>query len=399
MKTNFITVGLFFGLTLIYSNKNVIAQDNLGNHIATQNLNMSNYEIDNVSFLDFRSGANYGIRFWGGQDNYSIKMGTSGDYMYGPVSSYAIKFNMWSNAANKNRGWTWGTHGQTPVAALNAGGTMQLAKDLYVMEDIGIGTTSPSYKLHILNSSLSSGTAIRADALNGHIRLFETDGASPSTHFTQIERNSDAFNIHQYNGSTYQHVLTAKMDGNVGIGTNSPGSLLDVKNSSLSSGGAIRAQAINGQIRIFETDGAAPTVNFTQIERNGDAFHIYQKDAVGYKHVLTATTDGNVGIGTTNPHGYKLAVKGNMIAESVVVKLFANWPDYVFTEKYGLMELDEVESYIKENSHLPNVPSAKEVEENGIDLGKMDAVLLQKIEELTLYVIELKKEIEVLKKK
>ncbi len=107
---------------------------------------------------------------------------------------------------------------------------------------------------------------------------------------------------------------------------------------------------------------------------------------------------GNVSIGTNDSKGYKFAVKGDMIAEKVVVKLHADWPDFVFAKKYGLMPLDEVETFIEKNHHLPNIPSAKEVEEKGIDLGEMNAALLQKVEELTLYVIELKKEIEDLKK-
>ena len=107
---------------------------------------------------------------------------------------------------------------------------------------------------------------------------------------------------------------------------------------------------------------------------------------------------GNVSIGTDDSKGYKFAVKGKMIAEEIVVKLHGNWPDFVFKKEYGLMSLEDVECFIKENSHLPNMPSASEVEEAGIPLGEMNAKLLQKVEELTLYVIELKKEIDILKK-
>lgn len=105
-------------------------------------------------------------------------------------------------------------------------------------------------------------------------------------------------------------------------------------------------------------------------------------------------TTGNVGIGTTNTNGYKLAVKGNVIAEEIVVKLYASWPDYVFGEKYGLKSLSEVERYIQKYNHLPDVPSESEVKDEGINLAEMDAILLQKIEELTLYTIEQQKLIE-----
>ena len=101
---------------------------------------------------------------------------------------------------------------------------------------------------------------------------------------------------------------------------------------------------------------------------------------------------GNVGIGTTTPDE-KLAVNGNIHAKEVRVDL-SGWPDYVFTKDHDLPTLKQVENYIKKKGHLPNIPSAKEVEENGIQLGDMNAKLLEKIEELTLYIIQQQKLIE-----
>ncbi|AFD06644.1 hypothetical protein [Solitalea canadensis] len=115
----------------------------------------------------------------------------------------------------------------------------------------------------------------------------------------------------------------------------------------------------------------------------------WQSLAIPY---MTLSSDGSLGIGTTDTKGYKLAVAGNMIAEQVTVKLKGNWPDYVFTPSYNLLSLQETEQHIKEKGHLPGIPSAEEVKNNGVDLGEMNAKLLQKIEELTLHLIELKKE-------
>jgi hypothetical protein len=100
---------------------------------------------------------------------------------------------------------------------------------------------------------------------------------------------------------------------------------------------------------------------------------------------------GNVAIGTIDPKGYRLAIAGKAVAEEIVVKLQANWPDYVFEKDYELPPLEEVEEYIQANNHLPDVPTAEEVKANGLSLGEMNAILLKKVEELTLYVIELKK--------
>ncbi len=92
------------------------------------------------------------------------------------------------------------------------------------------------------------------------------------------------------------------------------------------------------------------------------------------------------------PTGYSVAVNGKIICEELTVQLSTNWPDFVFGIDYRLRSLEEVDQYIKEHNHLPDVPSAEEVEENGVNSGEMDAILLRKIEELTLYLIELKKE-------
>lgn len=97
---------------------------------------------------------------------------------------------------------------------------------------------------------------------------------------------------------------------------------------------------------------------------------------------------GNLGVGTVDTKGYKLAVAGNMIAESIKVQLAGNWPDYVFAKSYQLPTLNEEEKHIKEKGHLKGIPSAEEVKANGIDVGEMNAKLLQKIEELTLHLID-----------
>jgi len=99
--------------------------------------------------------------------------------------------------------------------------------------------------------------------------------------------------------------------------------------------------------------------------------------------------NGNVGIGTDVPKE-KLSVNGKIRAHEIKVET-ANWPDYVFKSDYKLPSLTETEKFIKENGHLPDVPKAADVEANGISLGEMNKILLKKIEELTLHVIEKEK--------
>jgi hypothetical protein len=146
------------------------------------------------------------------------------------------------------------------------------------------------------------------------------------------------------------YVLFLKDNGYVGIGTNEPIKKLDV----------------NGSIIIHEDEN--PYIN------------------VGNQRVVFGSKQFNV---TT-------AFNGKIWANEIEVST-DNWSDYVFDDEYRLPALTEVEVFINNNKHLPGVPSEKEVIEEGINLGEMDALLLKKIEELTLYVIELKKELEMLK--
>jgi hypothetical protein len=115
--------------------------------------------------------------------------------------------------------------------------------------------------------------------------------------------------------------------------------------------------------------------------------------------IMRLTTDGKVGIGTTNPGSFKLAVEGKIGAREIQVTLTNPFPDYVFGSSYKLRSLTSLEQYINKNKHLPGVPSAEEVAKNGgVELGQLNTKLLEKVEELTLYVIELKKENEQMKK-
>jgi hypothetical protein len=107
-----------------------------------------------------------------------------------------------------------------------------------------------------------------------------------------------------------------------------------------------------------------------------------------------------VGIGTGNLVGNaKFAVAGKMYAEQIVVKLQANWPDTVFSPCYKQTPLQDLETFVKANHHLPGIPSENEVKAQGIDLGEMQKLSMQKIEEMSLYLIQLQKENEALKKR
>lgn len=168
---------------------------------------------------------------------------------------------------------------------------------------------------------------------------------------------------------------------------------------------------------------ATPTAKLTlgnvdvigEIGRIGFDISVYQRAYIAaYRHTavgqltdlyfgtmgaerMRITSSGNVGIGTITPAA-KLTVEGGVLATKVKVSQTLTWPDYVFEPAYQLTPLGELEQYISENKHLPGIPSAAEVAENGLDLGDNQAALLEKIEELTLHLIRQQKEIDELKK-
>lgn len=144
----------------------------------------------------------------------------------------------------------------------------------------------------------------------------------------------------------------------------------------------------------------------TNIDRFGSGLFIigapssgsYEALAYGNKPaIFVAASNNSVGIGTINTSGYLLAVAGSMIAESIKVKGVTNWPDYVFEESYPLLSLDSTAAFVRQYKHLPDMPSAKTVAAEGIDVEEMNAKLLKKVEELTLYLMEQHNMIEELK--
>jgi hypothetical protein len=200
---------------------------------------------------------------------------------------------------------------------------------------------------------------------------------------------------------------TFPINGNVGIGTTSPISLLDVKGDgkigSLNNRHYLRIASKEWPEIRFQTPSSDRQIRLGVAHAFNNNYGVSEGDF----YVYTATTNsmplvvnkngnislvnkkGNVGIGTTNPGTWKLAVNGQIRAKEIKVE--TRWSDFVFENDYKLPTLKDVENHIKEKGHLKDIPSAKEVEKNGILLGKMNSKLLQKIEELTLYTIEQEK--------
>ncbi len=183
-----------------------------------------------------------------------------------------------------------------------------------------------------------------------------------------------------------QSLMRLLSNGNVGIGTTSPTAVFEV-NKSVNNQWTTRIKNTGGEalgLLIQSGYGGAQSSNnptILQLEDNNNNIR------------MKVQSNGKVGIGAEQiPNGYKLAVKGKILAEEIKVE--TGWADYVFKEGYDLPSLAEVEQHIMEKGHLINIPAAEEVEENGIQLGEMNKLLLEKIEELTLYTLQQQEELE-----
>ena len=206
--------------------------------------------------------------------------------------------------------------------------------------------------------------------------------------------------------------------GNVGIGTTSPGYDLHIYKSNPSVGfydvddnffsGYIQGDSsdlvINAYRKAYGTSASSGNLILQVGGSNGGPYSpLYYAGNVGIgaaEPTAKLHVNGNMLIGSGTPAtGYSLSVNGKVIAEEVRVELDNSWPDYVFENNYELRSLPQVEKYIQKFGHLPGIPSATVVQKEGIALGDMNRRLLEKIEELTLYLIEQNKVLSELKQK
>jgi len=273
--------------------------------------------------------------------------------------------------------------------------------------NVGIGTTSTNSKLNVggnIEFAATTSTTFRmktnrddnallicggTEYLKGaSLQIYGgTHNSYPgSFYFVSGGNNANLNSIIQFgyrNTNGYQPKMTIKNNGAIGIGTENPGTLLQVIKSS---GGNVSGLSIGSSVGMANLWGGASSgfvFDVTNGTLNGSiGADLYFRS--GGSNTMVIKSNGNV------------AIYGKLEAKEIKVQL-APTADFVFNEDYELKEIHEVELFIKDNKHLPDFPSGKEVKENGINLGEMDAKLLQKIEELTLYIIEQNKEIDKLK--
>ena len=244
----------------------------------------------------------------------------------------------------------------------------------YHRGSVGIGTTSAFPPLHIKSISPTVN--------------FEKTGI---LNWTMGNITGNDFYIKADNAPS-EPFLIQSGTGNVGIGTaaidNAQG-----WHKVLQLHGNHHAKLIVTQAEGVKVGMFAHTGNLAKI--GTESQHDLTFTAGYWNDVMTLKTNGNVGVGTTAPDE-KLTVNGKIHAKEIKVDLNVPAPDYVFETDYELPKLKDIQSYIAKHKHLPEVPSAKEMEKNGINLSNMNMLLLKKIEELTLHLIEKERDIKIL---
>ena len=283
--------------------------------------------------------------------------------------------------------------------------------------NVGIGTSTPSFDLHIRRINPSIGFYDEDDATSSG----SIEGDSTNLVINAYRKPIGLFNqsgdiIMQVNGGAASFTTTA---GNVGIGTSSPTGKLHIGTGNVMIGAGTPVTKLHIQSNtageLLRLDGSSPQINFVSDDVNlafinitGDDLKMGTLSANNTGKFIIRTNGGDrmqvdengiVSIGTITPAtGYRLNVNGKAICTELKVQLTSNWPDYVFSSSHKRLSLDDLKIFIDKNKHLPNIPSATKMQANGIEVGEMQRLTMEKIEELALYIIELKQEIDDLKK-
>ncbi|MFC5044436.1 hypothetical protein ACFSTE_14805 [Aquimarina hainanensis] len=285
--------------------------------------------------------------------------------------------------------------------------------------NVGIGTLNPISKLHISNGETNGENHYMSDLTiedddHAMINLLTTNSKNGYYAFSDSNDNylggmqyEHASNLLRFRVNNHNTNMIINGNGNIGMGirvTNPYAQLVVGSHFGAIVSGSSGGNALFGTNMAFQQDGGNHNKIYTPYTHTsnygyagvraswGKILFYTEKKNTMEREVITPIARmiinefGNIGIGTNNPDS-KLSVNGKIHAKEVKIDLSIPAPDYVFKKEYNLLSIPEVQNYIRKNGHLPNIPSAKVLEKDGVSLGIMNMKLLEKIEELTLYTI------------
>ena len=287
--------------------------------------------------------------------------------------------------------------------SLDLGSGTNTWRNGYFGGKVGIGATTPNAPLQFSNiignrkivmwESFNNNHQFYGFGINGNTLRYQVDGTASDHVFFAANSASNSVEL-----------MRIKGNGNVGIGSSTPSNKLDIGDYSnnadtylgiKTTGGNVHKAGI--KLRHFNDTYGFDLVSDETV--NGFYIKHHFADSAGVNVLfIDGNNNNNVAIGTnTTSAGYKLTVGGKIICTELKVQL-QPFPDYVFDKNYKLRSINEVDNYIQANKHLPNMPTANEVEKNGMSVGEIQGKLVEKVEELTLYIIQQQKQIEELQK-
>lgn len=322
------------------------------------------------------------------QDGFvGIGVGTTPNYILDVNGRTRVRHNgstagVWYNKSDNTEGAFVGMYDNN-IYGLFGMGTVSSWKFAFDLANttMGIGTFSPKHPLTFPNSvgdkiSFWGGNTLATDSHYGI-------GIQGSVLQLYVPSSNENIVFGTGRSGLFSEKMRINGGGNVGIGINNPTSTLAV----------VRGTGVNGTAAFYGTTHTSHFNYFTSedtyIRGGKDAAKVFINDLSGL---------GSVQIGTAStPTGYKMSVDGKVICTELEV-LVTPWPDYVFKPNYNLKPLKEVEKFISENGHLPNIPKAEEIENKALAVGNMSKLQMEKIEELTLYLIEINKRLERIEK-
>ncbi|HLF62734.1 MAG TPA: hypothetical protein VI603_03240, partial [Saprospiraceae bacterium] len=388
----FMVIGSTFSENIVFGKDEILARYNG----ATSPLILQE-EGGVVKIGSGTAGADTRLHIFGGGES---SLTTHGYMVLGSINSINMVFDGNEIQARSN--------GSASVLRLQQdGGSLLIqgnALSVSTSGNVGIGTLSPASLFHVNGSSILGGAiSVFGDATFSTVNpTLQLQNSGVDKGFVQLSGDNIRIGTNSANDLGKFIIRNNGLDrvfvdpaGNMGVGVASPAAKLDVA-------GKIRIGATGEALKI---DGNGSFIQFylngvakTYMQQLGNDLRIGNSsgNSTGRLYLF----GDEVAINTSGPaSGYSLSVGGEIICEELRVELQGNgpWPDYVFAKEYKLKPLAELKSFVQENKHLPNIPAAAQVEDEGFDVGDMNRRLLEKVEELTLYIIQQQEEIDALK--